>query len=68
MIHDAAEILCNENKISRTVCMSVLLTNTAESFSGSSLKLFTLPLQGVKVHLLWKQSETKSVPARAMQA
>jgi len=44
MIHDAAEMLCNENKISRTVRMSVLLTNIAESFSGSSLKLFTLRL------------------------
>jgi hypothetical protein len=44
MIHDAAKMLCNENKISWTVCMSVLLTNTAESFSGSSLKLFTLSL------------------------
>ena len=35
LIHDAAEMLCDENKISWTVCMSVLLTNTAECFSGS---------------------------------
>jgi hypothetical protein len=68
MIHDAAEMLCNENKISWIVCMSVLLTNNAESFSGFSLKLFTLPLTRCESTPSLKANWNKSVPARAMQA